>query len=286
MDDDSIVARVRRLPPEEQQALIAEISPQHPSVNATLKQIRTDAEKEAFLLKVIDNDHNQYERPDRQTAYQHMHDRFLELYRKFGNSYQFKQRMVYIAQGDTERHIRKYNLQGLDEMQRSYNDDNIRNANLSTLDQWVDAHPLLILPKSALNMLAPNTIGLMHGAIVTRNGKYYAPLAVERKPDCDEYEHVLILRSLDDDERVVAVPHSLDKQNVRTHEVYTDDRDRECHAHGGHYTWALGCRKLGYGSEISRCKREIEEEWHGRYPRGHPKIGLCKELVAQGFLND
>ena len=64
--------------------------------------------------------------------------------------------------------------------------------------------------------------------------------------------------------------------------LYYDSDGVECTAHGGYWTWDTGCKKIGKSN--TKCKTYIEDKWD--YPKGHPKIGLCKELVQRGFLHE
>ena len=244
--------------------------------------------------ELIDTIKNKSDDTEATKAYEELQNHFLEMYAQL-ESAEFKEFLIKMALLDEsdimtaywERRNERYlvdarqNLRLINRVQHVQEDDYVR-----ALDAFVMHHKGFVLPSATLRYWGGAKLPLHTNSLLVKDGTYYQSLGIMRDRSCDEYGHRLILKSLADDateDDFITIPHSLERQNIRTREVYYDSDGDECTAYGGHWTWEVGCKKLNM--DLSECKRYIRDKWIGAYPRGHPKVGLCKELVERGVLH-
>ena len=144
------------------------------------------------------------------------------------------------------------------------------------LDTFVHEYEGFPLPSATLRYWGGARVPLHLNGIVTKHGKLWTVEGIVRDRSCHEYGHRLLLKNLEDSEDYISIPHSMDRQNIRTDEVFYDPNGDECTAYGGYWTWERGCKAIG--RKGNDCKRFIEDKWAGEYPAGHPKLGMCMEL--------
>jgi hypothetical protein len=229
-------------------------------------------------------------------AYQTLATDFTKTYNQLGESVEFKEFLLRLTMLDEQNVMRRYferkNEPNMVELLRNELMGIVRqnlkdeDANVQ-LDAFAKKQPGFALPSTTLKYWGAAKLPLHINGLVVRDWGYYRTIGVMKDPTCDQYGHRLILQSLSDDAvdgDYITVPHSLERQNIKNREVYYDSDGDECTAHGGYWTWDKGCKELG--KKGSRCKTYIENKWDEKYPKGHPKIGLCKELVQRGFLHE
>tara|TARA_B110001450_G_scaffold244819_1_gene257310 strand:- start:533 stop:1453 length:921 start_codon:yes stop_codon:yes gene_type:complete len=230
------------------------------------------------------------------TAYASLQRDFNKTYALLENSVEFKQFLLRMTMLDEQNVMRTYFARTskpnkVDEMRNELMEivrENLKDTDADKkLNEFTLKHNGFALPSTTLKYWGGAKLPLHINGLVVRDWGYYRTIGITKDPTCDQYGHKLIIQSLSDDAiegDYVTVPHSLERQNIKNRDVYYDSDGDECTAHGGYWTWDRGCKKLGKNK--SQCKTYIEDKWDDNYPRSHPKIGLCRELVQRGFLHE